>query len=205
MKKKIDCSPKANVYLRDSSLPYWQNNVCADSMLNTFSHGPERAQAWLRYRNVSESCIGFQRAIMMNGHFEGGILSDHTYSWTFTPGRRGDRAIVVPVKGDFVAMSRHDHNVWGCTTGRSLYLGRLSPRLRVHRTLAGWLANDSDGIVPLSKLFLPQLRNATKLLAEDDEHAWELAEQVFISPAVEFGRDSMEAEQAAYEHIEVAA
>jgi hypothetical protein len=168
-------------------------------MFDAFSYAPERAQAWLRYRNVSEICVGFQRAVMMNGHFEGGVLGNHTYHWKFTPGRRGDLAIVVPVANDFVAVSRHDHNVWGCSTSRSLYLGQLATRLHVHRMPAGWLANDCDGIVPLSKSFLPQLRNALKLIAGDDEQAWE----VFTNPAVEFGCDAWEAEQAAYEQIEV--
>lgn len=142
----------------------------------------------------------------MNGHFEGGILCNHTYHWTFTPGRRGDLAIVVPVANDFVAISRHDHTVWGCTTGHGQYLGSLTaPRLRVYRTPAGWLANDCDGILPLAKAFLPQLRNAPCLVAEDDDHAWELAEQVFVEPAIKFGCDAGQAEDQSFEQIEVAA
>ena len=198
-------NPALAVYLRDSSLPYWQNYVATESIFDAFSYGPERAHAWLRYRNVSETCIGFKQAIMMPGHFEGGVLSNHTYSWTFTPGCRGDLAIVVPAGNDFVAMSRHDHTIWGCTTGHAPYVGTLAPRLRVHRTVAGWLANDCDGIVLLQKSFFPQLRNAPKLIAEDDDHAWELTERVFVNPAAEFGCDPWEAEEAAYEQIEVAA
>lgn len=198
------------VYQRDSSLPYWQNNVCVESIFDAFSHRTEKAQAWLRYRNVSDACTGFQRAVMMNGHFEGGVLCSSTFRWSFTPGRRGDLAIVVPVLNggrlvDFVALSRHDHNVWGTCVGTSQYLGSLgSPRLRVHRSPAGWLANDCDGVLPLSKSFFPQLRNAPSLVAEDDEHAWELSERVFIEPAVKFGCDAAEAEEQAFEQIEVA-
>ncbi|QIG92441.1 hypothetical protein [Bradyrhizobium sp. 6(2017)] len=199
-------NPALAVYLRDSTLPYWQNNVCVESIFDTFSYGPERAQAWLRYRKVSEDCDGFQRATLMHGHFEGGVLCDHTYSWTFTPGRRGDLAIVVPVANDFVAMSRHDHNVWGCVTGRGQYAGSLvGPRLRIHRTFAGWLANNCDGIVPLSNLFLPQLRNAPTLVVEDDDHAWDIAERTFINPAIKFGCDPDQAEDQAYKQIEVVA
>jgi hypothetical protein len=192
-------------YNRDPSLPYWRANVDAESLFAAHAHRPERAQAWLRYRDVSEKCCGFEQAVLMHGHFEGGILINQTYHWTFTPGRNGDLAIVVPVANDFVAMSRHDHNVWGCTTGRGQYLGSLAQCLRIHRTLAGWLANDCDGIVPLSKAFFPQLRNAPTLIAEDEDHAWDIAERAFINPAIEFGCDAWEAEQQAYEQIEVAA
>lgn len=175
-------------YCRDDSLPYWQANVDVESLFQNFAHNPEKAKAWLRYRKVAETCIGFERAVMMNGHFEGGVLSNHTFCWTFTPGRKGDLAIVVPAGNDFVAMSRHDHNVWGACTGHGQYVGSLAaPRLRVHRTLAGWLASDCDGVLPLAKSFLPQLRNAPKLVAEDDEHAWDLAYRIFIDPAARFG------------------
>jgi hypothetical protein len=198
-------------YNRDDSLPYWLANVDPESIFDAFSHRPEKAQSWLRYRKVAEACSGFQQAVMMNGHFEGGILGNHTYHWTFTPGRKGDLAIVVPVLNggrlvDFVAMSRHDHNICGACTGTGQYLGSLTAsRLRVHRTLAGWLANNCDGILPLSKSFFPQLRNAPILVAEDDDHAWELADRVFINPAIEFSCDAGEAEDQAYEQIEVAA
>ena len=147
----------------------------------------------------------------MLGHFEGGILGNHTYHWTFTPGRKGDLAIVVPVYNDcrlvdLAAFSRHDHNIWGCVTGAGQYVGSLAAApLRIHRTLAGWLANDCGGLLPLSKLFYPQLRNAPSIIADDDDHAWDLAFRVFIDPAAKFGCDEEEAEQQAYEQIEVAA
>jgi hypothetical protein len=110
---------------RDPTVPFWRSNVDIDSLFAAHSHRTERAQAWLRYRQVSESCCGFERATIMKGHFEGGILGDHTFHWTFTPGLRGDLAIVIPVfnnyrLADLVAVSRHDHNVWGCCTGAGL-------------------------------------------------------------------------------------
>ena len=199
------------VYQHDSSLPYWRNYIDVDSLFAANAHNPERAQAWLRYRRVSDSCTGFAQAVMMNGRFEGGIFSSRTHHWTFTPGHSGDLAIVIPVFDDcrmvdFVAMSRHDHTVWGCTTGNGQYIGTLAATpLRVHRSLAGWLANDCDGVLPLSKGFYPQLRNAPKLVAEDEDHAWELSERVFVDPAIRFGCDAGEAEDQSFEQIEVAA
>ena len=72
-------------YNRDDSLPFWRANVDVDALYENHAHRPDCAQAWLRYRDVSESCSGFQQAAMMRGHFEGGILCNHTYHWTFTP------------------------------------------------------------------------------------------------------------------------
>jgi hypothetical protein len=197
-------------YHRDPSVPYWRSNVDVDSLFAAHAHRPERAQAWLRYRKVSESCFGFQQAVMMNGHFEGGILGNHKFHWTFTPGRRGDIAIVLPVfneyrLADFVAISRHDHEIWGCCTGAGQFVGDITTPLRVHRAPANWLANDCDGILPLSKTFFPQLQNASRIIAEDDDHAWDLAQRVFIDPAAKFGRDEGEAEERAYKQIEIAA
>src|SRR5450759_5397323 len=61
-------------YNRDATLPFWQSNVDTDAVFLAHAHRPDRAQAWLRYREVFDSCFGFQRAVMMRGHFEGGIL-----------------------------------------------------------------------------------------------------------------------------------
>jgi hypothetical protein len=207
-------NPALAVYSRDSSLPYWQNNVATESVFDAFSYGPERAQAWLRYRNVSETSIGFQQAVMMRGHFEGGILGNHTYHWTFTPGRRGDLAIIVPVQNDFVAMSRHDHTIWGCITGHGQYAGSTatgrknneSP-LRVYKTPINWLRANCEGILPLSKSFFPQLQHASCIIAEGYEHACELEELVFMAPAERLFLDCDAAEQSALKRIafEVAA
>jgi hypothetical protein len=194
---------------RDPTLPFWRSNVDADLLFSAHGHRAERAQAWLRHRSVAETCWGFREAIMMRGRFELGILSNCTYHWTFTPGCRGDLAITVPVHDDcrivdVVAMSRHDHTVWGCTTGAGQRLGRINfLPLRVHRTLANWFANDCDGVLPLSKLFLPLLGHAPAIIAEDDDHAWELAYRIFIDPAAAFGGDQQEAEETAYRRIEV--
>ena len=198
------------VYHRDATVPYWRSNIDVDQLFTAHAHRPDRAQAWLRFRKVSESCSGFERAAMMQGHFEGAILGNHTFHWTFTPGRKGGLALALPVLNDcrlidVVAMSRYDHTVWGAVIGTGLYLGDITTPLRVHRSPANWLANDCDGVLPLSKAFLPALRNAPRIIAEDDDHAWELAYRVFIDPAAAFGADQREAEEQAYEQIEVAA
>jgi hypothetical protein len=145
---------------------------------------------------------------MMRGHFEGALLSNHTYCWTFTPTYSADLAIVLPVYDgcriiDFVALSRHDHTVSGCSTGAAQYLGDITTPLRIHRSPANWLANDCDGILPLSKLFFPLLQNAPSIIAEDDDHAWDIAYRVFIDPAAGFSSDQDVAEQLAYNRSEV--
>jgi len=195
-------------YHRDPTVPFWRSNVDVDTLFEIHSHRPERAQAWLRYRDVSESCTVFGQAVMMRGHFEGGILGNHTYHWTFTPTCTGELAIVIPVFNDcrlvdLIAMSRHNHEIWGCVTGHGQYVGKVTAPLRVHRTLANWLANDCNGILPLSKGFLPLLQNAPKIITEDDNHAWELAYRVFIDPAAMFGSDQAAAEELAFTRIEV--
>ena len=66
----------------------------------------------------------------------------------------------IPVENDFVAMSRHDYNVWGCVTGRGQYAGSTftgrkeneSP-LRVYKTPINWLLANCEGVLPLSKSF----------------------------------------------------
>ena len=195
-------------YFRDPTVPFWRSNVDVDALIQAHAHSQNRAQAWLRHRNVSESCSGFRDAVMIRGHFEGGILNNHPYHWTFTPGYSDRLAIAIPVVQDcrltdFVAMSRHDHTVWGCCTGAGRYLGRITSPLRIHRTVADWFAYDCDGILPLSKTFLPVLGNAPKIIAQDDDHAWELAYRVFIDPAGWVGGDQNAAEKLAYRRIEV--
>lgn len=196
-------------YLRDATVPYWRSNVDVEQLFEAHAHQPERAQAWLRHRRVSESCWCFQQAVMMKGHFEAGILGNHKFHWTFTPGRRGDLAIVFPVVNehrlvDFVAMSRHDHEIWGACTGVGQHIGDLTASpLKVRRSLASWLAQDCEGVLPLTKSFFPNLRSARRIAAEDDDHAWDLAYRVFINPAAEFGSDELEAKELAYKKIEV--
>jgi hypothetical protein len=197
-------------YDRDPTVPFWRSNVDVDSLFAAHAHRPDRAQAWLKFRDVSETCHGFEQAVMIRGHFECGILGNHTYHWTFTPTYTGDLAIVVPVYRDcrlvdLVAMSRHDHTVWGGVTGAAMYLGDVTTPLRVHRTLADWLANDCDGVLPLSKGFFPLLQNAPSIVAADDDHAWDLAFRVFIESAAQFGADQGEAEELAFTRIEVVA
>src|SRR5712664_301732 len=133
-----------NFYDRDPSLPYWLANVEANSLFENHSHRLDRAQAWLRYRNVSESCTAFGQAVLMRGHFEAGSLGAHTYQWTFTPTYLGQPAIVLPVHEqgrlvDLVAIARHDYRVWGCCTGTGQYVGKFVNPLPVHDTPYSWL------------------------------------------------------------------
>ena len=203
-----------SIYDRDPTVPFWRSNVDVDLLFNAHAHRPEKAQSWLRYREVSETCSGFERAVMMRGHFEGGILGNHTYHWTFTPTYKGDLAIVVPVLDggrlvDFVAISRHDPDVWGCCTGAGQYVGQfvgpahdraLPVTLRVHKEPIAWLTS-GEGILPLSKAFFPLLLFASSIVAKDGDHAWEIANQAFVYPAERLGLDCNTAEQAAFDTI----
>jgi hypothetical protein len=179
----------------------------------------ERAKAWLRFRDVSESCTAYGQAVMMRGFFEGGILGNHTYHWTFTPTYAGELAIVLPVYDDcrlvdLLAISRHDHSVWGCLTGVGQYIGStavhrktLNSPLRVYKTPINWLLANCEGILPLSKSFFPLLQHASSIIAEGYEHAWEISELAFMAPAERLFLDCDSAEQAALNRIsfEVAA
>ena len=60
-------------YDRDPTVPYWRSNVDVDSLFAAHAHRPERAQAWLKFRDVSE-CSILEQAVMMRGHFELGLL-----------------------------------------------------------------------------------------------------------------------------------
>jgi hypothetical protein len=112
-----------SIYNRDSTVPFWRSNVDVDFLFAAHAHRPDRAQAWLRHRYVSEFCAAFGQAVMMRGKFELGLLGAHTYHWTFTPDRKGGLALVLPVyeQGrlvDLLAIHRHQHHsVWGCVTG----------------------------------------------------------------------------------------
>jgi hypothetical protein len=206
-------------YDRDPTVPFWRSNVDVDSLFTAHAHRPDRAQAWLRYRDVSESCTAFRQAVMMRGRFEFGLLGYHTFSWTFTPTFAGELAIVFPVYDDwrlvdFLAISRHDHTVWGSCTGAGQYIGStavhrktLNSPLRVYKTPINWLLANCEGILPLSKSFFPLLQHASKIIAEGYEHAWEISELAFMAPAERLFLDCDSAEQAALNKItfEVAA
>jgi hypothetical protein len=143
------------IYDRDPTVPYWRANVDVDSLFTSHANRPERAQAWLKFRDVSE-CSILEQAVMMRGHFELGLLSDHTYHWTFTPTHTGGLAIVLPVyeRGrlvDFLAIARHRHGVWGCCTGAGQYVGRFGNPLPVHDTPYSWLMSNCNGVLPLAR------------------------------------------------------
>jgi hypothetical protein len=197
-------------YDRDPTVPFWRSNVDVDSLFAAHAHRPHRAQAWLKFRETSDAT-----AVMMRGHFEGGILCDHTYHWTFTPTPAGETAIVLPVYEnwrlvDLLAISRHDHSLWGCVTGAGQYAGRFvrdnhdragTLTLLVHKTPISWLMSNCEGVLPLSKSFFPMLQFAHSIVAQDGDHAWEVAQRAFIYPAERLGLDCAAAEQAAFDRI----
>jgi hypothetical protein len=194
------------VYHRDPSVPYWKSNTDVDALFEAHQYRPERAQAWLRYREVSETCHGFEQAVTMRGHFEAGSLGAHTYHWTFTPTFEGDPAIVLPVHEqgrlvDLLAIARHDYRIWGCTIGAGQYVGKFANPLPVHDTPYSWLMSDCDGVLPLAKAFFPLMQFAPGIIAQDASHAWDIAHQAFIYPAERFGLDCDAAEQAAFDRI----
>jgi hypothetical protein len=203
-----------NFYHRDPTVPFWRSNVDVDSLFTAHAHRPERAQAWLKFRDAS-----YPSAVMMRGHFELGLLDDHTYCWTFTPTHSGALAVVFPVYEkfrlvDLLAISRHDHSVWGCLTGAGQFVGstavhrkNLNIPLRVYKTPINWLLANCEGILPLSKSFFPLLQHAPTIIAEGYEHACEISELVFMAPAERLFLDCDAAEQAALNKIsfEVAA
>ncbi len=193
-------------YDRDPTVPFWQSNVDVVSLFTAHAHRQDRAQAWLRYRDVAETCTAFGQAVIMRGHFEAGSLGAHSYHWTFTPTCQGAPAIVLPVYDqgrllDLLAIARHDYRVWGCCTGAGQYVGRFANPLQVHDTPYSWLMSNCDGILPLAKAFFPLMQFAQSIIARDSGHAWKIARQAFIHPAERFGLDCNAAEQAAFDRI----
>jgi hypothetical protein len=196
-------------YDRDPTVPFWRSNADVDSLFSAHAHRPDRAHAWLKFRDVSENTD----AVMMRGHFEGGILGNHTYHWTFTPTHAGGLAIVLPVFDqhrlvDLLAISRNDHTIWGCTTGTGQYVGStalnrkaLNSPLRVYKTPITWLLANCEGILPLAKSFFPLLQHASCIVAEGYEHACEISELTFMAPAERLFLDCDAAEQAALDKI----
>jgi hypothetical protein len=199
-------------YDRDPSVPYWRANVDVDSLFAAHAHRPDRAHAWLKFRDVSESST-LEQAVMMRGHFELGILSDHTFHWSFTPTHAGGLAVVLPVyeRGrlvDLLAVARHDHTVWGCCTGAGQYAGRIDMHrldatrpVRLYKAPINWLLANCEGILPLAKAFFPQLQHAPGIVGDDIEHAWEIAEYVFTGPAQRHFLDYNAAERAALSKV----
>jgi hypothetical protein len=192
-------------YDRDSSVPFWRANVDVDSLFAGHAHSPARAKAWLRFRDVSE-CSILEQAVMMRGNFEPGLLSDHTFHWTFTPTHVGALAIVLPVYEqhrfvDLLAISRHDHSIWGCLTGAGQYVGKFADSLAVYSAPYSWLMSNCDGVLPLAKAFYPLMQFAHSIVAQDGDHAWEIANQAFVYAAERFSLDSDAAEQAAFDRI----
>jgi hypothetical protein len=166
-----------------------------------------------RFSAVDLERTAFEQAVMMRGHFEGGILGNHTYHWTSTPTHKGELAVVFPIYEDcrlvdLLAISRHDHCIWGCVTGAGQFAGssavnrkRASRPLRIYKTPINWLLANGEGILPLSKSFFPLLQHAPSIIAEGYDHAWEVSELAFMAPAERLGLDCDAAEQAALNKV----
>jgi hypothetical protein len=181
------------LYERDPSLPFWKNNVAIESILEDFSSRQDDA-------------------LTMRGHFEAGILPDHTFSWTFTPNRGDEPAIIFPVYEqhrlvDLLAIAQHDHRIFGCVTGQGQFVGQFANRkdrtlpivLHVHENPDSWLAG--EGVLPLAKSFFPLLNFADSIVARNAEHAEKITNETFLYPAERFGMDIEAAERAANERI----
>jgi hypothetical protein len=175
------------LYNRDESLPYWRNNIDVDALLEDLA-------------------IRQDDALTMRGHFEGAILGDHTFQFTFTPGE-GAPAIIFPVHDergrlvDILAIAPDDYALYGCVTGQGQFVGELASQLRVHRTASSWIENDFEGILPLAKACYPLLQLATCITADDAGHAERLVNEVYIYTAERFGLDVAAAEQSARNKI----
>jgi hypothetical protein len=172
----------SKIYQRDPSLPFWRSNICVEQLLEDFAIN----------------------GTQMRGHFEGGILGDHCFSWTFTPNREDEPALIFPVYDnlrlvDLLAISSHPQ-VWGCVVGAGSYVGTFASQLRVHRTPDSWLKSGT-GILPLARSFFPMLQLADSIIADDAEHAEKIANEAFIYPAERFGLDCFAAERLASERI----
>ncbi len=175
----------STTYHRDPTVPYWRSNTDMDALLE-------------------DHAIRQGYAVLMRGHFEAGILPDHTYQWTFTPNDHDEPAIVFPVYEkhrlvDLLTISQHDHRIWGCVTGAGQYVGNFSSVLQVHDTPDSWLAG--DGVLPLAKAFFPLMQFASSIVARNAEHAEIIANEAFIYHAERFGFDIAAAEQTASERI----
>ena len=198
-----DVIARMSVYYRDSSLPFWRMNVDVDALFAAHAHNPDRAKAWLTFRDA-EKHPASTTARMMRGSFVLGILANHTYNWTFTPTHLGDLAIVVPIYEDnrmvdILAMSRIEPNMWGCCTGAGQSTGAFTNPLTVHRSPLDLLSG--SGILPLARAYFPILQFASKIVAQDGNHAWEIANHSFVRPAEQFGLNCHVAEQTALDRI----
>jgi hypothetical protein len=154
-------------YHRDPTVPFWRLNVDVDTLFEAHAHRPDRAQAWLRHRNVTETCSGFRDATMMRGHFEAGILSNHVYHWTFTPGHKGDPSDSCPSASRLPTCRFCRH-----VTARPYCLGLLHRRGSIP-----WHNHDSFTASPhISRLACEQLRGDPAAIQNIPASTWNCAE-----------------------------
>jgi hypothetical protein len=175
------------------------------------THGrldPPRTDACLAYLGSEPDEVrAFGPIVQMRGHFTLGMLNSRTHDFIFTPSGVGrGRAIVMPVYQnaemvDLLAVSRRDATVWGTVTGRGLFIGNIEANapMYVYRNAWRWLVWGCRGVLPLDKAACVKLQSASQLITESVAHAFDLADQVWINPALYEGVGTIDAaeEQAA--------
>jgi hypothetical protein len=173
----------------DSKVPYWRSDVDVAALFKTHASAEPfddpQDDLGLTWEEVLP-------AFEMRGHFEQLVSRDACYGWTFTPGVGDERALVMPAMDngrmtDILAVAADDPLIWGAVTGHGTMMGAVTPaaELRVYRSAWQWLLFGCDGVLPLAKSVFPGLDRASLLIAEDLDHADELAHRIFVVPAYE--------------------
>ena len=180
-------------YEFDESVPFWRSDVDVAALYAKYAtSGDELCDELFLDVDIAPA--------EMRGRFEMLISDSRVHHWTFTPGAGNDRALAIPVVEDgamvdIVAVG--DHQAWGCVTGRGKTIGPTAEpsAVRVYKTGWQWLLFGCDGVLVLDKAAYPSLAAAPQLVAEDLDHADELAYRVFALPA--FHRGGSRAAEAA--------
>jgi hypothetical protein len=199
-------------YEIDPTVPYWHSNI--DMAVLFTRHGflsEARINAWLHYIGCAPCAVRhIGRIAEMRGYFCLGILNNRTQHWTFTPTPKvHGRAVVIEIieEGkviDLLAISKRDATIWGTVTGWSQFAGKLvmDAPLKVFIEPWRWLVWDCDGVLILDVASMVRLQKAPKLIVENIDCAYQLADGVWLNPAQYDGVGSVEdAERQAAERI----
>jgi len=174
----------------DPTVPYWESDIDVAALYQAHLITDLTQDSLFDYLGLDETAETNGPVGFMRGRFSDALLPDHTFQWIFTPGAGEMPAIVVPVlvdgeMVDIMACGGFDHG-WGCVTGHGNILGALTPGapLRAYKSAQRWLMW-ADGVLPLRKRAWERLAEASLIIAEDPDHAGELAYRVFSLPACE--------------------
>ena len=138
--------------------------------------------------------------VKMTGTFRPAKLDNYCYDFVFVPGE-GDLVQVIPVFAQtLIDIVAFDGDRWGAVTGQGTHLGTITNPLVVHDTPDSWIEGDI-GVLPLAKSFFKTIGLADSIVARNAEHAEQIAELAFISPAIAFGLDVNAAKQIAFDKI----